>query len=91
MQMFWAKILLMICLTYMVNEVLDLADRYDLYVTAGSDYHGANKMIVLGDIGMQSPETRPERLEAFLERVLNESRCKDGHGNDDVILHLKFN
>lgn len=55
------------------NEVLDLADRYDLYVTAGSDYHGANKMIALGDIGMQSPETRPARLKAFLERILNES------------------
>ena len=55
------------------NEVLDLADRHDLYVTAGSDYHGANKMIALGDIGMQSPETRPARLKAFLERILNES------------------
>ena len=55
------------------NEVLDLADRYDLYVTAGSDYHGANKMIVLGDIGLQNPETRPARLKAFLERILNES------------------
>ena len=55
------------------NEVLDLADRYDLYVTAGSDYHGANKMIVLGDIGLQNPETRHARLDAFLERVLNES------------------
>ena len=55
------------------NEVLDLADRYDLYVTAGSDYHGANKLIVLGDIGLQNPETRHARLDAFLERVLNES------------------
>ena len=55
------------------NEVLDLADRYDLYVTAGSDYHGSNKMIVLGDIGMLGSETCSARLDAFLGRVLNES------------------
>ena len=55
------------------NEVLDLADRYDLYVTAGSDYHGSNKMIVLGDVGMLGPEARSARLDAFLGRVLNES------------------
>ena len=55
------------------NEVLDLADRYDLYVTAGSDYHGSNKMIVLGDVGMLGPETRSARLDAFLGRVLDES------------------
>ena len=55
------------------NEVLDLADRYDLYVTAGSDYHGSNKMIVLGDVGMLGPEARSARLDAFLGRVLDES------------------
>ena len=55
------------------NEVLDLADRYDLSVTAGSDYHGSNKMIVLGDVGMLGPEARSARLDAFLGRVLDES------------------
>lgn len=33
-------------------EMLRLAERYDLYVTAGSDYHGRNKLIALGDTGM---------------------------------------
>ena len=30
------------------NEVLDFAEKYGLYVTAGSDYHGTNKNIPLG-------------------------------------------
>ena len=34
------------------QEVLDLADQYDLYVTAGSDYHGTNKKVRLGDTGL---------------------------------------
>ena len=30
------------------NEVLALAEKYDLYVTAGSDCHGSNKLIQIG-------------------------------------------
>ena len=50
--------------------MLSLADQHDLYVTAGSDYHGTNKMIPLGDTGMPEGGLHP-RLEAFLGRVLS--------------------
>ena len=55
-------------------EVLSLADRYGLYVTAGSDYHGRNKNIALGDTGPGS-ETLwecgplPDGLRRFLSDV----------------------
>ena len=49
--------------------MLDLAEKYDLYVTAGSDYHGTNKMIELGDLGMETGPIRDSRLEAFLSAV----------------------
>lgn len=52
------------------EEALELADRYDLFVTAGSDYHGTNKIVSLGDTGLSGPAERPERLRRFLERVL---------------------
>lgn len=32
----------------LITQMLDLADRYQLYVTAGSDYHGKNKLVVPG-------------------------------------------
>ena len=32
------------------QEILSLADKYDLFVTAGSDYHGYNKALNLGQI-----------------------------------------
>lgn len=53
----------------LVDEILGYADRFDLYVTAGSDYHGANKMIVLGDTGIEEGETQTSRLERFLKDV----------------------
>lgn len=37
-------------------ETLAFAARYDLYVTAGSDYHGTNKLVALGDIGLRDAE-----------------------------------
>lgn len=51
------------------EELLALADRYDLYVTAGSDYHGSNKKVQLGDTGVLDPNSLPERLVRFLEDV----------------------
>ena len=56
----------------LVDEILGFAERYDLFVTAGSDYHGSNKMIVLGDTGLEESETRTARLEAFIKEVLHE-------------------
>ncbi len=52
----------------MTRDMLAFAERFGLYVTAGSDYHGANKMVVLGDTGLDLEEETPERLKSFLER-----------------------
>ena len=48
-------------------EALSLADRFDLYVTAGSDYHGKNKSVTLGDTWLDGESELPERLLRFLE------------------------
>ena len=50
-------------------QVLSLADRYDLYSTAGSDYHGANKLIRLADTGLSANAPLPPRLSRFLEAL----------------------
>lgn len=49
------------------GEALELAERHGLYVTAGSDYHGANKMVELGDTGLGVGEEYPGPLKRFLE------------------------
>jgi len=51
------------------REVVDIAERNDLYITAGSDYHGTNKMVILGDTGLDAVETLPEGLLRFLKKV----------------------
>ena len=51
------------------KEILGFADRYNLYVTAGSDYHGSNKMIALGHNGLDEAQEWPEGLMRFLEDV----------------------
>ncbi|MBQ7624857.1 MAG: PHP domain-containing protein [Clostridia bacterium] len=52
------------------GEALSLAEKYDLYVTAGSDYHGDNKnLVLLGDTGLSENEEYPAGLVKFLERV----------------------
>ena len=50
-------------------QVLALADHYGLYVTAGSDYHGTNKLVPLGSTGLASTTPQPEGLRRFLEHV----------------------
>ena len=47
-------------------ELLGFAGRYGLYVTAGSDYHGKNKLIELGDTGLSEAAEWPEGLRRFL-------------------------
>ncbi len=65
------------------REILSFARRYDLYVTAGSDYHGANKLVQLGDTGLDRVTVPPEELLRFLSDVTNGSSprthksCKD--------------
>lgn len=51
-------------------EVLGLAEKYGLYVTAGSDYHGSHKPIVLGDTGMDGCRDWPEGLKRFLTAAM---------------------
>ncbi len=51
------------------GEILTFASRFGLYVTAGSDYHGSNKMIELGDTGLDDGVSRPDGLLRFLEDV----------------------
>lgn len=51
------------------NGVLSLAEKYDLYVTAGSDYHGGNKMIELGWTNLEDMSEAPEQLLRFLDDV----------------------
>lgn len=51
------------------SDALMLAERYDLYVTAGSDYHGGNKMIDLGWTNLEDLSEAPPGLLRFLENV----------------------
>ena len=51
------------------NEMLSIAETYDLYVTAGSDYHGRNKLVALGDTGMNGITEIPKGLIQFLQRI----------------------
>ena len=52
------------------RQALELAERYGLYVTAGSDYHGKNKLMVeLGDTGLDGAEEYPDGLRRFLKDV----------------------
>lgn len=54
----------------MQNQVLDLARDRNLYVTAGSDYHGTNKLVQLGDTGLAPGSRLAEGLIRFLQAVL---------------------
>ena len=58
----------------LTGEMLSLAERYGLYVTAGSDYHGSNKLVQLGDTGLGDPDDWPEGLRRFLTDVRKEGR-----------------
>ena len=60
------------------TEMLAFAEKYDLYITAGSDYHGKNKLVVLGDTGLDSAAERPARLFRFLQDV---KICRGGNRN----------
>ena len=55
------------------QEMLSLAARYGLYVTAGSDYHGKNKKVSLGDTGLGGPDEWPDGLRRFLNDVRKQS------------------
>ncbi len=48
------------------KQMLALADKYSLYVTAGSDYHGKNKTVALGSTGLGDASECPAALQRFL-------------------------
>lgn len=50
-------------------EMLALAEKYALYVTAGSDYHGKNKLVALGKTHFAGAQPMPEGMRRFLEAV----------------------
>jgi len=52
------------------GEILGLAERYGLYTTAGSDYHGRNKLVQLADTGLGDVSEWPETLLRFLRDAL---------------------
>lgn len=51
------------------EEMLAFAEEYDLYVTAGSDYHGTNKQVALGNTGLGAASGCPEGLQRFLTAI----------------------
>ena len=50
-------------------EVLALAERYDLYVTAGSDYHGTNKLVMLGSTGLDPTMAPVDGMRRFWDHI----------------------
>ena len=48
-------------------EAMFFAEKYRLYVTAGSDYHGRNKLVELGETGLNRAAIIPHGLRRFLE------------------------
>ena len=50
-------------------EILGLAGKYGLYVTAGSDYHGTNKLVTLGSSHLDDVQDGPEGLKRFLSDI----------------------
>lgn len=57
----------------LIKEMLILANKYDLYVTAGSDYHGTNKTIEIGCTNHPEVKDYPEGLKNFFDSI--KSRC----------------
>lgn len=51
------------------EEILGLAEKYDLYVTAGSDYHGKGKLVELGDTNLDDIADAPTGLHRLIEDV----------------------
>lgn len=50
------------------DQMLSLAERFGMCVTCGSDYHGKNKLVELGDTGLTG-EAYPAGLRRFLEET----------------------
>ncbi|MBQ6293642.1 MAG: PHP domain-containing protein [Lachnospiraceae bacterium] len=55
------------------DMMLDLAARHGLLATSGSDYHGKNKSVILGDTGPGSPEEKAAAVSEFCAEALMRS------------------
>ena len=53
----------------MVREMLCFAEKYNLYVTAGSDYHGNNKWIDLGETNLDMVDSIPDGMKRFMSVI----------------------
>ena len=51
------------------NEMLEFAEKYDLLVTAGSDYHGSNKLVLMGDTGCEDASKGPAGMLRFFDEI----------------------
>lgn len=51
------------------SAALDLAEKFGLYVTAGSDYHGTNKPVKLADTGLDAYAGLPDGVKRFIKEV----------------------
>ena len=51
------------------SECLAFADQFELYITAGSDYHGGNKRIEIGWTNLEDMAEAPPGLLRFLQDV----------------------
>ena len=54
------------------REAVRLAEKYDMFVTAGSDYHGKNKLVKIGDTGLQAVKDYPDGMRRFLDHFRRE-------------------
>ena len=54
----------------LIEQMLGYAEKYDLLVTAGSDYHGTNKLVRLGDTNLPDASKADRRLLEFVERFI---------------------
>ena len=52
------------------DMMLDLSRRYGLLATSGSDYHGKNKSVVLGDTGPGTAEEKASAVSEFCAEAL---------------------
>ena len=60
------------------DELLGYAAEYDLYVTAGSDYHGTNKLIPLGETNLEDIADAAPGLTRFMTKVIEEGKAIRG-------------
>ena len=55
--------------TKLSADMLAFAEKYDLLVTAGSDYHGENKLVPLGDTGCEDASKGPSGMLRFFDEI----------------------